>query len=73
MVPAGNKAKTPFVGQPYHKNNSSLSASGEGGILDKMAKNCMKIAKRAFLGQNSVCVCVCLSGGWPCGDKSTSG
>ena len=22
MVPVGNKAKTPFVGQPYHKNNS---------------------------------------------------
>ena len=26
MVPAGNKA-TPFVGQPYHKNNSSSSSS----------------------------------------------
>ena len=26
VVPAGNKA-TPFVGQPYHKNNSSSSSS----------------------------------------------
>ena len=26
MVPVGNKA-TPFVGQPYHRNNSSLSSS----------------------------------------------
>ena len=24
MVRAGNKAKTPFVGQPNHKNNSSF-------------------------------------------------
>ena len=22
MVPVGNKTKTPFVGQPYHKNNA---------------------------------------------------
>ena len=27
MVPAGNKAKTPFVGQPFRKNNSSSSSS----------------------------------------------
>ena len=26
MVPVGNKA-TPFVGQPYHRNNSSSSSS----------------------------------------------
>ena len=25
MVLAGNKAKKPFIGQPYHKNNSSSS------------------------------------------------
>ena len=24
MVPTGNKASMPFVGQPYHKNNSSI-------------------------------------------------
>ena len=23
MVPAGNKAQTSFIGQPFHKNNSS--------------------------------------------------
>ena len=27
MMPAGNKAKTPFVGQPFRKNNSSSSSS----------------------------------------------
>ena len=27
MVPTGNKAKTPFVGQPFCKNNSSSSSS----------------------------------------------
>ena len=27
MVPAANKAKRPFVGQPHHKNNLSSSLS----------------------------------------------
>ena len=27
LVSAGNKVKTSFVGQPYHKNNSSSSPS----------------------------------------------
>ena len=29
------------------------STSGEGGNLDKMAKNCMKMTKSTFWGQNS--------------------
>ena len=48
MVPAGNKA-TPFVGKPYHKNNSSshvkdyfmAKASSEAEATFKTRKNCL--------------------------------
>ena len=35
MVSAGNKAKMPFVGQPYHNSNSSSSSSHEENWLNR--------------------------------------
>ena len=42
MVPAGNKAP-PFVGQPYHKNNSSSSSSL---VIDVVQESCVKVLRR---------------------------